>query len=51
MRAMSVLENANPNAHQKTHRVEPDDTGRKFMHLTPGYLPFKNRGEVSQQRP
>lgn len=33
MRAMSVRENAKSNSHRKTHRVEPDGTGRKSMHL------------------
>jgi hypothetical protein len=28
MRAMSVLGNAKSNCHRKTHRVEPDGTGR-----------------------
>ena len=36
MRAMSVLGSAKSNRHRKTHRVEPDGTGRKFMHLTRG---------------
>lgn len=36
MRAMSMLENAKSKCHQKTHRVEPDGAGRKFMHLTRG---------------
>jgi len=33
MRAISVLENAKSNRHRKTHRVDPDGTGRKSMHL------------------
>ena len=36
MRAMSVLGSAKSNRHRKTYRVEPDGTGRKFMHLTRG---------------
>lgn len=50
MRAMSMLENAKSNCHQKTHRVEPDGAGRKFMHLTRGELPCENRGAVSRGR-
>ncbi len=50
MRAMSVRENAKSNCHQKTHRVEPDGAGRKFMHLTRGDLPCESRGEVSKGR-
>jgi hypothetical protein len=50
MRAMSVRENAKSNCHQKTHRVEPDGAGRKFMHLTRGELPCENRGAVSRSR-
>ena len=38
MRAMSVPRNAKSNRHRKTHLVEPDGTGRKFMHLTRGGL-------------
>ena len=50
MRAMSVLENAKSNRHRKTHRVDPDGTGRKFMHLTRGDLPRESAGEVSRGR-
>lgn len=50
MRAMSMLENAKSNRHRKTHLVEPDGTGRKFMHLTRGDLPCESRGEVSRGR-
>ena len=50
MRAMSVLENAKSNRHRKTHLVEPDGTGRKFMHLTRGDLPRESAGEVSRGR-
>ena len=50
MRAMSVRENAKSNCHRKTHRVEPDGPGRKFMHLTRGDLPCESRGEVSRGR-
>jgi hypothetical protein len=48
MRAMSVRENAKSNRHRKTHLVEPDGTGREFMHLTRGDLPCESRGEVSR---
>jgi hypothetical protein len=50
MRAMSMLENAKSNRHRKTHRVEPDGAGRKFMHLTRGELPCESRGAVSRGR-
>lgn len=50
MRAISVLENAKSNRHRKTHRVDPDGTGRKFMHLTRGDLPRESEGEVSRGR-
>jgi len=50
MRAMSVLGNAKSNCHQKTHRVEPDGTGRKFTHLTRGDLRRESAGEVSRGR-
>jgi hypothetical protein len=48
MRAMSVRENAKSNRHRKTHLVEPDGTGREFMHLTRGDLPRESAGEVSR---
>ena len=50
MRAMSVLGNAKSNSHRKTHRVEPDGTDRKFMHLTRGGLRRESVGEVSRGR-
>ena len=50
MRAMSVLENAKSDRHRKTHLVEPDGPGRKFMHLTRGDLPRESAGEVSRGR-
>jgi hypothetical protein len=50
MRAMSVLENAKSNRHRKTHLVEPDGPGRKFMHLTRGDLPRESAGAVSKGR-
>ena len=50
MRAMSVRANAKSNRHRKTHRVEPDGTGRKFMHLTRGGLPRESAREVSRGR-
>jgi hypothetical protein len=48
MRAMSVRENAKSNCHRKTHRVEPDGAGRKFMHLTRGGLRRESAAEVSR---
>lgn len=48
MREMSVLENAKSNRHQKTHRVEPDGTGREFTHLTRGGLRRESVGGVSR---
>ena len=48
MRANSVLGNAKSNRHQKTHRVEPDGTGRKFTHLTRGGLRRESAGGVSR---
>jgi hypothetical protein len=48
MRAMSVRENAKSKCHRKTYRVEPDGTGRKFMHLTRGGLRRESAGEVSR---
>lgn len=48
MRAMSVLGNAKSNCHRKTHRVEPDGTGRKFTHLTRGGLRRESVGGVSR---
>ena len=30
---MSVLGNAKSNSHRKTHQVEPDGAGRKYMFL------------------
>jgi hypothetical protein len=48
MRANSVLGNAKSNRHQKTHRVEPDGTGRKFTHLTRGGLRRESAGGVSK---
>ncbi len=50
MRAISVLGNAKSNCHRKTHRVEPDGTGRKFTHLTRGDLWRESTGEVSRGR-
>ena len=50
MRAMSVLENAKSKSHRKTHRVEPDGTGRKFTHLTRGGLRHESVGGVSRGR-
>lgn len=48
MRAMSVLANAKSNRHRKTHRVEPDGTGRKSMHLTRGGLADESQRGVSR---
>ena len=52
MRAISMLENAKSNRHQKTHQVEPGGTGpkRMFMHLTRGDLLSESEGEVSRGR-
>lgn len=50
MRAMSVRVNAKSNSHQKTHRVEPDGTGRKSMHLTWGGLSRESGRGVSRGR-
>ena len=50
MRAMSTLGSAKSNRHQKTHLVEPDGTGRKFMHLTRGGFPRESVGAVSRGR-
>ncbi len=47
---MSVLGNTKSKSHRKAHRVEPDDAGRKFMHLTRGDLPRESAGEVSRGR-
>lgn len=46
--AMSVLANAKSNRHRKTHRVEPDGAGRKFLHLTRGDLGRENAQGVSR---
>ena len=50
MRAISVRENAKSNRHRKTHRVEPDGTGRKFMHLTRGGFARESARGVSRGR-
>lgn len=50
MRAMSVLENAKSNCHRKTHRVEPDGTGREFTRLTRGGLTCESAPGVSRSR-
>lgn len=50
VRAMSVLGNAKSESHRKTHQVEPDGTGRKFMHLTRGGLLCESAGGVSRGR-
>lgn len=50
MRAMSVLGNAKSNRHRKTHRVEPDGAGQKFMHLTRGGLRGESGAGVSRGR-
>jgi hypothetical protein len=41
MRAISVLGNAKSDRHRKTHEVELDGAGRKYMHLP---------GEISAMR-
>ena len=48
MRAMSVRENAKSNRHQKTHRVEPGGTDRKFTRLTRGGPPCESGAGVSR---
>jgi hypothetical protein len=50
MRAISVLENAKSNGHQKTHRVEPGGTGREFTRLTRGGPPCESGAGVSRGR-
>lgn len=50
MRAISVLGNAKSNCHRKTHEVELDGAGRKYMHLTRGDLAHENEREVSTVR-
>lgn len=50
VRAMSVLENAKSKSHRKTHQVEPDGTGREFMHLTRGGPSSESEREVSRGR-
>ena len=50
MRAISVLGNAKSDSHRKTHRVELDGTGRKYMHLTRGDLEHESVREVSKVR-
>jgi len=47
MRAISVLGNAKSNRHRKTHEVELDGAGRKYMHLTRGDLAYESGREVS----
>lgn len=48
VRAMSVLGNAKSDSHRKTHQVESDGPGRKFMHLTRGDLRRESGGGVSR---
>ena len=50
MRAMSMPGNAKSNCHRKTHRAEPDGTGRKFTRLTRRVLPSENGGAVGRGR-
>jgi hypothetical protein len=50
VRAMSMLGNAKSKSHRKTHQVESDDTGRKFIHLTRGGLRRESAGGVSRGR-
>ncbi len=50
MRAMSVRSSAKSHCHRKTHQVEPDGTGRKFMHLTRGDLACESGRGVSRGR-
>ena len=48
MRAMSVLGNAKSNCHRKTHEVELDGAGRKYM-LLPGEISAMRVGEKSAE--
>ena len=48
VRAMSVPANAKSNSLRKTHWVESDGTGRKFMHLTRGGLWGESLAGVSR---
>lgn len=50
MRAISVLGNTKSDRYRKTHRVEPDGTGRKFTNLTWGDLRCESAGGVSRGR-
>ena len=50
MRAMSVLENAKSNGHRKTHRAEPDGTGRKFAHPPRADPSRESGGAVGRSR-
>jgi hypothetical protein len=50
MRAMSVLGNAKSKPHRKTHEVELDGAGRKYVHLTRGDLAHESGREVSRVR-
>jgi hypothetical protein len=50
MRAMSVLGNAKSKSHRKTHRVEPDGTGRRFTPLTRGGFRGESAGGISRGR-
>ena len=48
MRAMSLRETAKSKSHRRTHRVEPDGTGRESMHLTRGDLGREGERGVSR---
>ena len=50
MWAISVLGNAKSDCHRKTHGVELDGAGRKYMHLTRGELEHESVREVSRVR-
>jgi hypothetical protein len=45
---MSVLANTKSKCHRKQQEVEPDETGRKFEHLTRGDLNGESRTGVSR---
>ena len=47
---MSVLVNTKSDRHRKTQEVEPDETGRKFEHLTRGELLGESQAAVSRGR-
>ena len=50
MRAMSMPGNAKSNSHRKTHRAEPDGTGRKFAHPPRADPSRESGGAVGRSR-